>query len=178
MSRAQPEPHARAAELRTWVRVLVDASSACLALALLAGCATGTAESGSAASLRSPVPVERAARWCTAVLRHHAGQFEGITLQNSVATTVAAAQAWRDVQGESSGFVEDLQSRFPALASLAPEDHLAVCLFTGEPRPISQPAPARLPAVGMRVFVTPSGAYVVDAIGPHAALAAEIARLR
>ena len=177
MNPSQPESSATT-ELTTWCRVLIRASSAIVALALISACAAGTPRGEPESARLTSVTGGDARSWCDAALKEDAGQLEGLSLKDSVTTTMRAVQAWRDVQGSAAGFIENLQDRFPTLSSLAPDHRVGVCLFTGTPRPIPHPGPANVRADGLRIFVTPSGSYVVDAIGPQMGMLEEMAQLR
>lgn len=118
-----------------------------------------------------------AASWCASVAAKYPKQFEGMSLKYSVTSTLAAVDAWRAEQGTAAGFQEQIKTRFPALASLAPSDPLGVCLLVHAPRPIPQPPKANIAADGTRRFVTPDGTWVEDAIGPQAVLLQEMEQI-
>jgi hypothetical protein len=99
------------------------------------------------------------------------------SLKYSVTSTLAGVDAWRAEQGRAGGFEEQIETRFPVLASLAPSDPLGVCLFVHATRPIPHPPGANITADGTRCFVTPDGTWVVDAIGDQAGLLQEIGQI-
>jgi hypothetical protein len=116
---------------------------------------------------------DNAATWCASVAANHPGWL----LKYSVTSTLAGVDEWRAEQGSAGGFLEQIETRSPALASLAPSDPLGVCLFVHAPRPIPQPPGANITADGTRCFVTPDGTWVEDAIGPQADLLQEIGQI-
>jgi hypothetical protein len=108
------------------------------------------------------------------VTANHPAWFEGWSLTYSVTSTPAGVDAWRAEQGRAGGFEEQIETRFPVLASMTPTDPLGVCLFVHALRPIPQPAGANITADGTRAFVTPGGIYADDAIGSQAGLLQEM----
>jgi hypothetical protein len=145
-------------------------------LAGIAGCGTEspTSDANAPASLRESGTGDNAASWCASVAAKHPGW----SSEYSVTSTLAAVDEWRAEQGRAGGFREQIETRFPALASLAPSDPLGVCLFVHTPRPIPQPPGANIKADGTRCFVTPDGTWVEDAIGPQAGLLQEMEQIQ
>jgi hypothetical protein len=146
-------------------------------LAGIVGCGTEspTSDANASASSSESGTGADAASWCASAAAKYPKQFEGMSLKYSVTSTLAAVDAWRAEQGRAAGFQE--QTRFPALASVAPSDLLGVCLFVHARRPIPQPPRANITADGTRRFVTPDGTWVDDAIGPQAVLLQEMEQI-
>jgi hypothetical protein len=154
------------------------AATLVLGLAGVVGCGTQSPTStANPPATSSQADTSSAASWCGSVTANHPGRFEGWSLKYSVTSTLAGVDAWRAEQGRAGGFEEHIETRFPALASLAPSDPLGVCLFVHPPRPIPQPPGANITADGTRVFVTPDGTYVEDAIGPQTGLLQEMGQI-
>jgi hypothetical protein len=156
----------------------ITSNSGLIAATLLftvAGCGTesSTSIANALASSGESGTSDNAASWCASVATNHPGW----SLKYSVTSTLAGVDAWRAEQGGAGGFQEQIQTRFPALASLAPSDPLGVCLFVHAPRPIPQPPGASITADGTRGFVTPDGIWVEDAIGDQAGLLQEIGQI-
>lgn len=143
----------------------------------IVGCGTQSPISDANASASSSESSADAASWCASAAAKYPKQFEGMSLKYSVTSTLAAVHAWRAEQGRAGGFQEQIETRFPALASLAPSDPLGVCLFVHAHRPIPQPSGANITADGTRRFVTPDGTWVEDAIGPQAVLLQEMEQI-
>jgi hypothetical protein len=143
----------------------------------IAGCGTEGPTSAANVSVSSRESGADAASWCASAAAKYPKQFEGMSLKYSVTSTLAAVDAWRAEQGRATGFQEQIETRFPALASLAPRHPLGVCLFVHAPRPIPQPAGANITADGTRRFVTPDGTWVEDAIGDQAGLLQEMQQI-
>jgi hypothetical protein len=155
------------------------AATLVLGLAGVLGCGTQspTSTANASASSSQAGTSSDAASWCGSLTANHPERFEGWSLKYSVTSTLAGVDAWRAEQGRAGGFEEQIETRFPALASLAPSDPLGVCLFVHPPRPIPQPPGANITADGTRAFVTPDGTYVEDAIGPQAVILQEMANI-
>jgi hypothetical protein len=144
-------------------------------LAGVAGCGTESparTTDASASSSESGTG-DNAASWCASVAANHPGW----SLKYSVTSTLAGVDAWRAEQGRAGGFQEQIETRFPALATLTPSDPLGVCLFVHAPRPIPHPPGANITADGTRGFVTSDGTWVEDAIGDQAGLLQEIGQI-
>jgi len=146
-------------------------------LAGIVGCGTeSTTPTANASASSNEFGAGTASRCASAVSKHPA-QFVGMSLKYSVTSTLAAVDAWRAEEGKAGGYQEQIETRFPTLASLAPTDPLGVCLFVHAPRPVPQPPRANITADGTRYFITPDGTYVTDAIGPQANLRKEMERI-
>lgn len=94
-----------------------------------------------------------------------------------VKTTRSAVDDWLVRRANAEAPQRDLTT-YAGLGAADPSTSLTVCVFSVAPRPIPAPSGVMTKADGVRVFVTGSGTFAVDAIGSTDRLAAQLGDLR